>query len=201
MLFSLFSFVLRSLAILLASMVIDIVEGQKRWGAQKWSKCRPSNIARLEMRSMPRDPTLSNPEERGPRIRNLPSSSLRIGVGWLHVQRREPTAGIRATSLRTTSPATMPLTPPSSFECCESPRGRGSQWREALLSLVPTAPPENKRRKCSMVIPDAPAAAPVLHDRRFRLKMCRLKWSDGHVVHKVWGQSITWQWGSPLFVL
>ena len=34
-LFSLFSFVLRSLAILLASMVLDIVEGQRRGGGQK----------------------------------------------------------------------------------------------------------------------------------------------------------------------
>ena len=39
--------------------------------------------------------------------------------------------------------------------------------------------------------------------RRFQLKwvFVQLQWSDGHVVRKVWEQSTTWQWGSPLFVL
>ena len=43
----------------------------------------------------------------------------------------------------------------------------------------------------------------LLDDRKIPTEdvFVKLEWSDGHVVHKIWRQGTTWQWGYPLFVL
>ena len=88
-------------------------------------------------------------------------------------------AMVRATSLRMTSPATMPRTPPlllrravdlptrmtSTIDGGNSPRAkRSATLKRTRLSLGESS----NGRKCSHVIPDGPPAAPFFADRKLR---------------------------------
>ena len=83
---------------------------------------------------------------------------------------------VRETNLRTTSPATMPLTPPSGFVRAvnKSKRNHPNRHHKHVRSRQSGTNADNNRipltslrkgRKCSVVMPDGPPAVSLREDR------------------------------------